>query len=192
MQFDHLRIHDAVLAILIAFVAMVAGASYRHVQARRFVLAAPAPAPAAVADHAASVPSPPPPARVITKLPGGATVFDHPGSTARPVAQIKPGAVVEVSVTDTSGWLQLRSQAGTAGWVSAASLAAEAASSASVALFDSVAHATGAKLAAARAGALYSSSRLAERIGGFLRGERVEILRNEGKLLLVGVPDGAG
>jgi hypothetical protein len=139
----------------------------------------------------AAAPPPPPPVRVITKLPGGAAVLDRPASSGQPVARIRPGAVVEVSATDTAGWRRLRTR-GVEGWVSEASVASEAESSAAVALVDSVGRATGDKVRAVHAGALYANPKLSERTGGFLRGESVEILRNGGRILLIAVADGAG
>jgi hypothetical protein len=100
--------------------------------------------------------------------------------------------VIEVSATDTPGWRRLRTRGGIEGWVSEASVASEAESSEAIALFDSVGSATGDKVRAAHAGALYANSKLSERTGGFLRGESVEILRNGGRILLVAVADGAG
>lgn len=191
MQFGYLRFRDAVLAIVLALAACFAGASYRFALAGRFALAAAGPPPV-VAIERAPAPAPPPAARVITKLPWDAAVLDRPASTAPPIARIRPGAVVEVSATDTLGWLRLRTWSGIAGWVSEARVASEAESSAAVALFDSVGGATGDKVRAAHAGALYANPKLSERTGGFLRGESVEILRNGGRVLLVAVADGAG
>lgn len=190
MQFGYLRVRDAVLALALVIATCFAGASYRGALADRFVLASAGPPPV-VATEQAVAPAPAPPVRVITKLPGGTAVLDRPASGGQPVARIRPGAVVEVSATGTSGWRRLRTR-GVEGWVSEASVASEAESSAAIALFDSVGSATGDKVRAAHAGALYSNPKLSERTGGFLRGESVEILRNGGRILLVAVADGAG
>jgi hypothetical protein len=190
MRFDQLRIHDAVLAIVVAAVVIAAGASYRTVLAKRFA------APRAPAPIAEVKPAPPPPpvrpARVITKAPAGATLFAQPGSTTRPIAQIKAGAVVGATVPCQAGWCQVRSQAGTDGWASEDSLVPEAASVNAVALFDSAAQAAGKKVTTPRSGGLYAGPALTERIGGFARGEQVEILRSAGRALLVAASDGAG
>jgi hypothetical protein len=190
MLFGYLRVRDAVLALALVIAACVAGASYRGALADRFALAGAGPPPV-VATERPVTPAPAPPMRVITKLPGGAAVLDHPASGGQPVARIRPGAVVEVSATGTPGWRRLRTR-GVEGWVSEASVASEAESAAAIALFDSVGSATGGKVRAAHAGALYSSTKLNERTGGFVRGESVEILRNGGRILLVAVADGAG
>jgi SH3 domain-containing protein len=191
MQFAYIRVRDAVLALVLAIAACLAGASYRRVLAGRFagIHAGPRPAVAVPAVRAAA--PAPPPARVITKLPGGAAVLDHPASSAQPIAQLRPGAVVEVLTTDIPGWCRLRARS-IEGWVDEASVASEAESSAAVALFDSASGATGDKVRAAHAGALYANSKLSEHTGGFLRGESVEILRNGGRILLIAVADGAG
>src|SRR4051794_22604196 len=115
MRFDQLKIHDAVLAILIAVMVIAAGASYRNVLARRFA------APSAPQPSIAEVkPLPPPPPvhlpRVITKAPAGAKIFSQPGTTAKPIAQIKAGAIVEVAVSNQGGWVMVRSQSRTEGW----------------------------------------------------------------------------
>jgi len=193
MQFGYLRVRDAVLALALALATCVAGASYRGALAQRFAISSAGPSPVTVTKQAATrAPAPPPPARVITKLPGGAAVLDRPANSGQPVARIRSGAIVEVSATDTAGWLRTRSPGGVEGWVSEASVASETESSAAVALFDSVGSATGNKVHAAHAGALYSNPNLSERTGGFMRGESVEILRNGGRILLVAVADGAG
>lgn len=191
MQLAYIRVRDAVLALALAIATCFAGASYRATLAGRFALASASPPPV-VATLQTATPAPPPPVRVITKLPWDAAVLDRPASIAPPIARIRPGTVVEVSATDTPGWLRLRTRSGIAGWVSEARVASEAESSATVALFDSVGGATGDKVRAAHAGALYANPKLSERTGGFLRGERVEILRNGGRILLVAVADGAG
>jgi len=190
MQCAYIRVRDAVLALVLALATGVAGASYRGVLAGRFAVSGAAPRPAVTTSHAAA-PAPPPPARVITKLPGGAAVFDRPVSSGQPIAQIRPGAVVEVSATETPGWRRLRTRS-IDGWVSEASVASESESSAAVALFDSAGSVSGDKVRAAHAGALYANPKLSERVGGFLRGESVEILRTGGWILLVAEADGAG
>lgn len=190
MRFDQLSPHDAVLAILVAVVAIAAGASHREVLAKRF--AAPTtPAPIAEVKHE---PPPPParPARVITKAPAGTTLFEQPGSTARPIAKIKAGAVVGITVPCQAGWCKVHSQAGTDGWATEDSLETEAASVNAVALFDSVAKAAGKKVSTPRSGGLYANTALTERIGGFARGEQVESMRPAGRALLVAASDGAG
>src|SRR4051794_6919826 len=115
MQFAYMRVRDAVLALVLALTTCLLGASYRGALARRFTLAASPPPVVATAQPAA--PAPPPPVRVITKLPGDAAVLDRPASTAPPIARIRPGTVVEVSATDTPGWLRLRARS-VEGWVS--------------------------------------------------------------------------
>lgn len=190
MQFGYLRVRDAVLALALVIATCFAGASYRGALAARFALAGAGPPPVVPTEHAVA-PAPAPPVRVITKLPGDAAVLDRPASNRPPIARIRPGAVVEVSATGTPGWRRLRTR-GVEGWVSEASVASEAESAVAIALFDSVGSATGDKVRAAHAGALYSSAKLNERTGGFVRGESVEILRNGGRILLVAVTDGAG
>ena len=190
MQFNQLRIHDAVLAILISCVAIAAGASSRGALARRFVAAVAS--PTQVAEPHPVVAAPRTPIRVITKAPEGASVFEQPDRSARPVAQIKAGAVVEATATDTAGWLRVRTQSGTAGWVSEDSVATEADSLDAVALFAAPIGPSKDKVRAPRTGALYATLKLTERIGGFTRGETVEIVRAEGRAVLVTVSDGAG
>jgi hypothetical protein len=129
---------------------------------------------------------------VITKGSDGARVFEQPDRGARAVAQIKAGAIVEATVTDTAGWLRVRSQSGIEGWVSEDSVATEAESLSAVALLAASIGPSKDKVRVPRTGALYATPKLTERIGGFTRGEVVEIVRAEGRAMLVTISDGAG
>ena len=191
MKLDQLKPFDAVVAVVVAVVAMAAGAGHREIVAERLSRAgALSRAPRLPLEPSAAAPFRP--IRVIVSAAGGAQVRDAPNEGGGVLAQLRAGAIVaQLGAADARGWARARLDADREGWMRREDLAPPATSAEVVALFDAYEGFRPVRaITAARSGALYTSSGLTQRFSEFSAGEKLQLLATAGQATLVSMWDG--